>query len=248
MIKLVAIGDVHARFEVLWRALRATGAANAAYAPSDAVLEGRIEVVCVGDLVHPKNAAGYAALLGEARFDPSSPAQLRRAARAQVREVRRLHRFVEAARGHVTILLGNHDDAVVPPLRALSSGPTPHAEFDPDRGGEALPDDLVAWFASLPRTWSRYGVQVAHAGPTPGLQTFDDFFYGDPSVKTWWYETPDLVRQTGHRFGVYGHTVMRDGIHVDEAAGVAMIDALHRGEVLEAMLDEDRLDVRVTTV
>ncbi|MDR9391557.1 MAG: metallophosphoesterase [Trueperaceae bacterium] len=248
MIKLVAIGDVHARFEVLWRALRATGAATAAYEPSDAVIEGRIEVVCTGDLVHPKNAAAYGALVGVTRFDPGDQEHLRRAARVQVRELRRVRRFVDAAQGHVTITLGNHDDAVVPPRRALGSGRMPHAEFDPERGGEALPDDLVAWFASFPRAWSRDGVQVAHAGPTPGMQTFDDFFYGDPAVKTWWYATPDLVRQTGHRFGVYGHTVMRDGIHLDAAAGVAMIDALDRGEVLEAMLDADRLDVRVTTV
>ena len=57
--------------------------------------------------------------------------------------------------------------------------------------------------------------------------------------------SPRLARQSGHRFGVYGHTVMEEGIVVNKEHCFAMIDALAHHQYFEMFLDEDRLDYRV---
>ena len=247
MIKVVAIGDVHGMWPELWRVLKASAAATPQYEPSPAVIEGRVQIVCVGDLVHYKDERGYENAVGVEPYDPENPDHLRRAARAQIRELYRFKRFVEAAQGNVGVILGNHDEAALDHRYELSTrGGLRHVEFDPGKGGEALPDDLAEWFGTFRREIVFHGVQFAHAGPTPGMQHFDDFFYHDTDTKTWWYEKPDLVRQSGHRFGVYGHTVMRDGIYVDREHGFAMIDALSHLQFLEMFLDDDRLDFSVT--
>jgi hypothetical protein len=77
------------------------------------------------------------------------------------------------------------------------------------------------------------------------MQIFDDFFYHDADTKQWWQHKPQLVEQTGYRFGVYGHTVMEGGIHIDKENRFAMIDALSRHQFLELFLSEERLDYRV---
>ena len=77
------------------------------------------------------------------------------------------------------------------------------------------------------------------------MQIFDDFFYHDPDTKRWWRDKPELVQQCGHRFGVYGHTVMPDGIYLERAYGFAMIDALSAHEYLE--LDFEGEDLYVAT-
>lgn len=247
MIKVVAIGDVHGMWAELWRVLKASAAATADYEPSPAVIDGRVQVVCIGDLVHYKDERAYANAVGVEPFDASDPDHLRRAARAQIRELYRFKRFVEAAAGNVHVILGNHDEAALRHDYELSTrGGLTHVEFDPSHGGVGLPEDLASWFETFVREVNFYGVHFAHAGPTPGMQQFDDFFYHDPDTKSWWYEKPDLVRQSGHRFGVYGHTVMRDGIYVDRDNHFAMIDALPHLQFLEMFLGEDRLDFSVT--
>ncbi len=77
------------------------------------------------------------------------------------------------------------------------------------------------------------------------MQHFDDFFYHDVDTKTWWYEKPELVQQAGHRFGVYGHTVMKEGIYIDKEHSFAMIDALSHRQFLEMIVSDDRLDYSV---
>jgi len=247
VIKVVAVGDVHGMWAELWRVLKASAAATPQYEPSPAVVDGRVQVVCVGDLVHYKDERAYANAVGVEPFDASNGDHLRRAAKAQIRELYRFKRFVEAAQGNVQIVLGNHDDAALRHAYELSTrGGLRHVEFDPSHGGMELPSDLADWFASFPRDVRFHGVQFAHAGPTPGMQQFDDFFYHDPDTKTWWYEKPDLVQLSGHRFGVYGHTVMSDGIYVDLEHGFAMIDALAHLQFLEMFLDDDRLDYSIS--
>lgn len=247
MIKVVAIGDVHGMWAELWRVLKASAASTPQYEPSSAVVEGRVRVVCVGDLVHYKDERAYANAVGVEPFDADDPDQLRRAAKAQIRELYRFRRFVDAAQGNVHVILGNHDDAALRhEFQLTTRGGLRHAEFDPTLGGLELPDDLKEWFATFPREVKYHGVQFAHAGPTPGMQQFDDFFYHDPDTKRWWYEKPELVRQAGHRFGVYGHTVMSEGVYVDREHGFAMIDALSHLQFLEMFLGDDRLDFSVT--
>lgn len=245
-LKLVALGDVHGQWAEVWAALRAAGAADAMCDPTPALRSGRVRVVLSGDLVHYKDAASYALAVGEAHFDPADVQQLQRAAKAQVRELYRFSSYAERSRGHVTVILGNHDEAALTHRYMLSTGSgLEHLEFCADRGGLALPDDLAAWFAAFPREQVFSGVHFAHAGPLPGMQSFDDFFYHDPDTKGWWRDKPELARQSGHRFGVYGHTVMKGGVYLDRAHGFAMVDALAQREFLEIVPRGGALEYRV---
>ncbi len=203
-------------------------------------------MVCVGDLVHYKDQRAYEQAVGEEPYDPASTDHLRRAAKAQIRELYRFRDYVEAANGNVSIILGNHDEAALTHEYELATrGGLKHDEFNPKRGGMELPDDLKSWFESFGREKIFHGVQFAHAGPTPGMQYFDDFFYHDADTKQWWYTKPELVAQAGHRFGVYGHTVMKEGIYIDKEHDFAMIDALGHLQFLEMILSDDRLDYQV---
>ncbi len=249
MIKVVAVGDVHGMWAELWTVLRAASVATPTYEPTEPVVSGRYRVVLVGDLVHYKDERAYAVAVGAERFDPGDPDHLRRAARAQIRELYRFKGFVDKTHGHLQIILGNHDEvALLHNFELGTRGGIKHDEFRADRGGVELPEDLAAWMRSFPREVVHHGVHFAHAGPTPGMQVFDDFFYHDPDTKTWWYEKPELVRQAGHRFGVYGHTVMKDGVYVDKAHALAMIDALAHRQFLEMILSDERLDYTVSQV
>jgi hypothetical protein len=249
VIKVIAIGDVHGMWPELWRVLKATAACTASYEPSDALASGRYQVVCVGDLVHYKDLRAYALAVGADEYDATSPDHLRRAAKAQIRELYRFKDFVDKTNGNLRVILGNHDDAAITHAYDLGTrGGLVHHEFDASRGGIELPDDLAAWMRSFPREVVHHGVHFAHAGPTIGMQHFDDFFYHDVDTKTWWYEKPALVRQAGHRFGVYGHTVMKDGIYVDKEHALAMIDALAHKQFMEMIVGEDRLDYGVMSL
>jgi ADP-ribose pyrophosphatase YjhB (NUDIX family) len=246
VIKVVAIGDVHGQWAELWSILKAAAVCDHNYEPTPAVVEGRYQVVCLGDLVHYKDERAYEQAAGVEPYDPVCPEHLRRAAKAQIRELYRFRTFVAKAAGNITVILGNHDEAAVTQQYDLGTrGGLRHNEFNEDLGGLALPADLQEWFGSFARSTVFHGVHFAHAGPLPGMQSFDDFFYHDSDTKTWWYKKPELVRQTGHRFGVYGHTVMKEGIYLDERHGLAMIDALAHKQFLEILLDHDRLDYRV---
>lgn len=247
MIKVIAIGDVHGQWAELWRVLRAASAVDAHYDPTPAVTEGRVQIVCVGDLVHYKDERAYANAVGEEPYDPANPDHLRRAAKAQIRELYRFKDYADKSCGNVSVILGNHDDAALHHHYELATrGGLKHDEFNAARGGLELPEDLKAWLESFAREKVFFGVHFAHAGPTPGMQVFDDFFYHDPDTKSWWYDKPQLVRQAGHRFGVYGHTVMKEGIYIDKEHHFAMIDALSDLQFLEMILSEDRLDYRVS--
>lgn len=246
MIKVIAIGDVHGMWAETWRALKAAMVADANYQPTQPVIEGRFHVIFMGDLVHYKDADTYANVAGVESYDLNNPKHLKRAAKAQIRELYRFKDFVDAANGNVTIIYGNHDeDALYHDYGLATRGGLFHDEFNSEKGGIDIPDDLRAWFESFPREVIVHGVQFAHAGPLPAMQFFDDFFYNDRDTKHWWKEKPDLVNQARHRFGVYGHTVMPDGIHIDKENHFAMIDALAQHQYLELFISEDKLNYRV---
>ena len=114
------------------------------------------------------------------------------------------------------------------------------------KGGTALPADLQRPGCRVSNAKNFfYDVHFAHAGPLPGMQYFDDFFYHDPDTKKWWYNKPEIFAHTGHRFGVYGHTVMEEGIYLDKDHHFAMIDALSHRQFFEMLLDDERLDYRI---
>ena len=246
MIKVIAIGDVHGQWAEAWRALRVSMAADNLNNPSEALAEGRFQVIFIGDLVHYKDAQAYAQAVGTEPYKPDDPDHLRRAAKAQIRELYRFKDFVDKAKGNVTIILGNHDESALTHEYELTTrGGLKHFEFDESKGGTEIPDDLKAWMHGFAREKILYDVHFAHAGPLPGMQYFDDFFYHDPDTKGWWKNKPEIAQQSGYRFGVYGHTVMKDGILVDKENGFAMIDALSERQFFEMIVSEDRLDYRV---
>lgn len=246
MYKIVAVGDVHGQWAELWRALRAAGLARDVGEPTPSLLEGHTQLVLVGDLVHYKDRHGYALAVGEEAFDVSDARQLRRAAKAQIRELYRFKSYMERSFGAVSVILGNHDEVAISCRYTLTTrGGLEHSEFDPDKGGLALPEDLCEWMMAFPRQKIVGGVHFAHAGPLTGMQHYDDFFYHDPDTKGWWRNKPELAQQSGERFGVYGHTAMPGGIYLDRDHLFAMIDALERCEYLELAFDDDELYAEV---
>lgn len=244
MHKFIAIGDVHADFELLWEALRSASCLDAEFQPTPPVRAGLYQVVLIGDLVHPKNQQAYDRLTGLAHFDFKDQAHLLLAARKQITELERLKAYQEAAPHAVHILLGNHDENVVAPTHVLgTSGGLRHVEFDPSRGGIHLPAPLAEWIAGFPRELRVGDLQFAHVSPLPAHQFYDDLFYTDRSAKRWFRDTPEYVEMAGLGFGIYGHTQLDGGIYLhgdQNQPRFAMIDALHGREYLELMCDETR--------
>lgn len=229
-----------------WRALKAANLADNMFLPTTPLIEGRYQVVFIGDLVHYKDFDVYAKVVGVEYYDFNNEAHLKRAAKTQIRDLYRFKTFVDKSCGNATVILGNHDeDAVTHEYGLTTRGGLKHNEFNPELGGIALPDDIRDWFSSFAREKLFYNVQFAHAGPLPSMQYFDDFFYNDRDSKHWWKEKPHLVKQARHRFGVYGHTAMEDGIYLDKENNFAMIDALSHHQYFEMILDEERLDYRI---
>ncbi|WP_293912747.1 metallophosphoesterase [Deinococcus sp.] len=241
--KFIAIGDVHADFETMWAALRSASCVDASGLPTPPVRQGLYQVVFIGDLVHPKNAHDYARFSGIEGFDPDNEDHLFAAARYQVRELDKLRAYQDAAPGSVHFILGNHDDGVLHHRYVLgTSGGLTHNEFDPERGGVLLPDHLRHWFSSFLRELRVGRVQFAHVGPLPAFAFYDDLFYADSAPKRWWQDTPEYVMMADLAYGVYGHTQMHGGIHLDEQSRFAMIDALPGREYLELLLDTEQHD------
>lgn len=248
MLKVIAIGDVHADFNTLWAALRAAYVIDAQGRPTAPLVAGRYQVVLIGDLVHPKSHTDYARISGKGDFDFLNSSHLQAAASAQIRELERLMELAHASGGHIHVLLGNHDDAVLNTTYLLGTGSgVIHNEFDPGRGGVPLPDHLAGWFRTFPRELRIGTLQFAHVGPLPSMGHYDDLFYADPTHKTWWRETPEIVRALGVNFGVYGHTQMKRGVYLPEGREFAMIDALPSRQYLE-MIVRPELDHPVSTM
>lgn len=234
MLKVYAIGDVHANWGSLWRALKATPLIDDQGNPTALMKTGDYQIILTGDLIHPKTLMEYSMMTGIDGFDPENPQHLSSAARSQIRELNRLKRTFDACEGHMHILLGNHDDAALTHKFSLGSGfGTKHNEFDPNKGGREFPEELRTWMESFPREIIVGRTHFGHVGPMPTHAIFDEFFYSTREHKTWWEKSPEWVQMFGYVFGVYGHTVMKEGIHLDPEERFAMIDALETGQILE---------------
>ena len=246
MIKVIAIGDIHGQWPEMWRALKASNACDNKLEPTEAVKQGRFKVVFIGDLVHYKDADAYAQAVGEEPYDPTNVKHLKRAAKAQIRELYRFKDYVDKAQSNVQIILGNHDESALNHKFQLSTrGGLKHDEFNEEKGGVPLPEDLANWIKGFKREVVLHDVHFAHAGPSPGMQHFDDFFYHDEDTKKWWFTRPGIFPTSRYRFGVYGHTVMKEGIYIDKEHKFAMIDAMGHKQFLEMILSDSRLDYRV---
>lgn len=244
MHKFIAIGDIHAEYDLFWEALRAASCVTPEGLPTPPVCSGMYQVVLIGDLVHPKSWGAYARLIGE-DYDLRNQTHLLSAAKRQIEGLRRIKAYQEAAPHSVHLILGNHDSNVLDTQHVLGTGGgLRHIEFDPQHGGVHLPADLREWISGFVREVRVGRLQFAHVSPLPAHQVYDDLFYADKSAKRWFRETPAYVQMAGLQFGVYGHTQSEGGIAIHrDAKGrplLAIIDALQWREYLEIVYDEEQ--------
>jgi hypothetical protein len=234
MLRVIAVGDVHANWPAFWRALQSAGLSDEDGNPSVRLLSGSSLVLLMGDLVHPKTPEDYARISGYRPFDDQNKEHLKAAADNQAYALRKLREFSFRSGGHLKILLGNHDESALSHRHRLKSGAhLQHREFDPSAGGTPLDPELRAWFLGFAREVVIGRTHFAHVGPLPSMSQYDDFFYADQDPRQWFLARPELVAECGWNFGVYGHNLMPGGIRMDRQHRFAMIDALECGEYLE---------------
>ncbi len=202
-MRVIAVGDLHGNFPALWRLLKAEGLADAHLRPTAALRTGEVRLVLLGDLVHPKTLRDYERLTGLSPYDPEDPTHLRLAAGAQIRELFRLKGFQEEAEGHVTILLGNHDEAALKGDPILQP-PPPAPGVPPRAGGQAPARGLKRWMASFPRELVLEGVHFATwpRALAPGVRRS---LLRSERAQDLVVPHPRLRGAHGYRFGVYGH-------------------------------------------
>lgn len=247
-MRIVVIGDLHAQEAKLWRMLAEAGLGDPDHGPSDALRNGEVRLVLLGDLVHAKSREDYSALAGVDDYDEFDPSHLHRAERAQEAFLRRVAEFVAPLDDDaITILLGNHDyNAVTRTQGPLRSDSISHLEWKPGYGRE-LPLELASWIASWPREVTFDGVHLAHVGPLPEHNVFDTAFYLENRRK-WIYEDVDLIGGTEFRFGVYGHTPVRGGLNLASQGRALLLDGNGHGDEYvwcELTTDDDGIRVKL---
>ena len=222
MTQVIVVGDIHAQVSKFWSILRDAGLLTESCGPSPALVEGETELILLGDLVHPKTRESYANLIGENRFDEYDPAQIERVEKAEEAFLYAVKAYSDAANGHVTLLLGNHDhNALTGDEGVLRTDDLPHLEWRPS--GRALPSDLQAWMASWPLEHVIEGVHFAHVGPNPEHNRYDAGFYLE-NRRNWILEERNILAETPYRFGVYGHTPVRGGVHFASQGRALLLD------------------------
>jgi len=226
--RVVVVGDIHAQAGKFWRILREAALSDDACRPSDELVNGQTQLVLLGDLVHAKTRAHYAALIGAEVYDEFHPPHVRRAESAQEAFLREVKGFTERAPGGVTIILGNHDySALTGAEGVLSTDGLSHREWHPS--GRTLPDDLRAWLAAWPVELVVAGVHFAHVGPKPEHNRYDAGFYLE-NRRDWILEARDFIAETPYRFGVYGHTPVRGGAHFASQGRALLLDMNGTGD------------------
>ena len=231
-MRLVVVGDIHAQADKLWRILREADLADDAGRPTDRLTaeDGDVRLVLLGDLVHAKSRERYADLTGVRRYDEHNPRHLRKAEAAQEAFLREVMAFQAALPpGRMIILLGNHDhNALDDDQGPLRTDDVSHLEWKAAYGGE-LPADLRAWIASWPRELAIEGLHLAHVGPLPEHNTFDQGFYLE-NRRRWIYEERDALEGTPYRLGIYGHTPVRGGVNIASQGRAILLDTNGHGE------------------
>ena len=219
--KLVVIGDVHAQVEKFWRILCDAGLADEDHRPTLELTEGNTHLILLGDLVHAKTHAAYAALIGQATFDEHHPPDVAKAEAAQEAFLREVRAFCEQVPQSVTILLGNHDhNALTGAEGVLRTDTLAHQEW---HSGRPLPDDLAAWLKTWPSEVVVTGLHFAHVGPKPEHNRYDAGFYLE-NRRDWILDPRDVLAETPYRFGVYGHTPVRGGVHFASQGRALLLD------------------------
>lgn len=222
MTRVVVVGDIHAQVKKFWQILRDAGLLTESCTPTPEFVAGDLELILLGDLVHPKSREHYAELIGESRFDEHDPDHIERAERQEEKFLRAVKAYADASAGHVTLLLGNHDhNALTGAEGVIRSDDLAHLEWHPS--GRRLPSDLEAWLATWPSERVIEGVHFAHVGPNPEHNRYDASFYLE-NRRAWILEDRDFIAETPYRFGVYGHTPVRGGAHFASQGRALLLD------------------------
>lgn len=223
-MRLVVIGDIHVQADKLWRMLQEAGLADERRRPTDALREDDTRLVLLGDLVHPKSRERYADLINVRRYDEYNPRHLERAEAAQARFLRDVKGFQDRLpEGRMSIIMGNHDfNAVTPDQGPLRTDDVAHLEWKPGHGG-TLDDDLRDWVLAWPSEVVMEGLHLAHVGPLPEHNTFDQGFYLE-NRRRWIQEDKDFFEGTPYRLGIYGHTPVRGGVNVASQGRALLLD------------------------
>ncbi len=247
-MRLVVIGDIHVQSEKLWHMLREAGLADAQNRPTDAMRDGSTRLVLLGDLVHAKSRQRYADLINVRRYDEYNPRHLERAEQVQERFLREVKGFADRVPGdHMTVLMGNHDfNAVTPEQGPLRTDDVSHLEWKPGYGNELDPQ-MRDWILTWPSELNVEGIHLAHVGPLPEHNIYDQSFYVE-NRRRWLQEERDFFDGTPYRLGVYGHTPVRGGVNVASQGRALLLDTNgHLGEYawLEVDVQPDSYRLRM---
>jgi len=246
---VIVVGDIHTQADKLWRILREAGCADEHREPAARLLErDDTRLVLLGDLVHAKSRVRYADLTGVRQYDEYNPRHLRAAEAAQERFLRDVQRFqASLPPERMTILLGNHDhNAITDDQGPLRTDDVSHLEWKPNYG-QPLPDELRSWIATWPSELVIDGLHLAHVGPLPEHNVYDNAFYLE-NRRRWIYEEDDVMAQTPHRLGVYGHTPVRGGVNIASQGRAILLDTNGHGDeytYLDVSIDESGYHVRM---
>jgi len=227
-VQLVVVGDIHAQEGKFWRILREAGLADEACQPTPKLRDPEVKLILLGDLVHAKSREAYGRLIGAESYDEFHPPHLRRAEAAQEAFLGRVKGFTERVPGQVVTLMGNHDFSAVSGEGPLRSDDLSHLEWQPLYGG-ALAPELRDWIRSWPYEVVFGGLHFAHVGPLSEHNRFDAGFYLE-NRRTWILEDRDFLAATPYRFGVYGHTPVRGGVHFASRGRALLLDMNGYGE------------------
>ena len=228
---VIVVGDIHTQAEKLWRILREAGCADEDHNPGPRLTErDDTQLVLLGDLVHAKSRQRYADLVNVRRYDEYNPRHLRAAEEAQEAFLREVRDFQAALpQGRMTVLVGNHDfNAISDDQGPLRTDDVSHLEWKPGYG-TAFPDDLRSWVAGWPHELAIDGLHLAHVGPLPEHNVYDNAFYLE-NRRRWIYEEEDVMARTPHRLGVYGHTPVRGGVNIASQGRAVLLDTNGHGD------------------
>ncbi len=246
---VVVVGDVHTQADKFWRILREAGVADDDHQPSERLLEREdTRLVLLGDLVHAKSRHRYADLTNVRRYDEYNPRHLQAAEAAQELFLRDVQRFQAALPvGRMTILMGNHDfNAVSDEQGPLRTDDVSHLEWKPGYG-TAMADELGNWIRSWPSELTIEGLHLAHVGPLPEHNTYDNAFYLE-NRRRWIYEEEDVMARTPYRLGVYGHTPVRGGVNIASQGRAVLLDTNGHGDeyaYLDIAIDDEGYHLRM---
>ncbi len=223
-MRLVVIGDIHMQADKLWSMLIEAGLSDEGHRPTGALVHDDVRLVLLGDLVHAKSRDRYAEIINVRRYDEYNPRHLERAEKAQSAFLRDVKGFQDRVPdGKMTILMGNHDfNAVHPEQGPLRTDDVSHLEWKVGYGNDMEPE-LRDWILSWPAEVVIEELHLAHVGPLPEHNTYDNGFYLE-NRRRWIYEEKDFLDSTPYRLGIYGHTPVRGGVNIASQGRAILLD------------------------